>query len=192
MSHYYPILLRLEGKRCLIVGNGFGADEKAQSLTDAGADVTRQPAFQEGDLEGYFLVVAATGDSTLNGRIWREAERLNILVNAVDDPRHCSFILPAVHRQGDLVVAVSSSGRSPALATRLRDRFASEMGPEYAQFAEMLGELRPAVAARCGDFEQRRRLWYRLVDSEALPFLRQSRQEDARRVLAEMIERNEL
>ena len=165
MSYYYPVLLRLEGKLCLVIGDAYGAEEKARGLREAGAIVTRQPGYSEGDLAAYALVVAATGDPSLNQRIGAEAASRNILFNAVDDPAHCNFILPAVHRQGDLVVAVSSSGKSPAVATRLRDRFAAQVGPEYATLLDILDEMRPRVAARISDFEVRRRFWYQLVDT---------------------------
>lgn len=188
MSGLYPVLLKLEGKRCLVIGNAWGADEKARGLETAGALVTRKPDYRPGDLAGYFLAVAATGDRTLNQRIWQEAEQQGLLFNAVDDPQHCNFVLPAVHRQGDLIVAVSSSGKSPALAVRLRDRFASELGPEHAALLDLLGELRGAVAARFHEFEDRKRAYLRMLDSPALDLLRNGNAAAARAALAAALE----
>ncbi|HEY8551858.1 MAG TPA: uroporphyrinogen-III C-methyltransferase, partial [Thermaerobacter sp.] len=106
----------------------------------------------------------------------------------VDDPPHCSFILPAVHRQGDLVVAIGTGGKSPALATRLRDRLARELGPEYATWIALLGSMRPAVAARIPDPDRRRALWYRMVDSEGLALVRRGDVAGARRLLEALLD----
>jgi siroheme synthase-like protein len=192
MSVYFPVLLDLEGKRCVVVGGGWGTVERVRSLLDAGAEVTliSPTAFQEveqlasdgriqwhareyqpGDLDAAFLAIACPSDRARNAEIWAEAEARGIPVNAVDDPPHCSFIFPAIHRQGDLVVAVSSGGKSPALASRLRDRIARELGPGYGQFLHLLGQLRPEVTERFPGFERRREIWYSLVDSRALDLL---------------------
>lgn len=193
MSHYYPVLLDLDGKRCLVIGGRWAAEERVRGLIEAGAQVTvlhpeLRPAleplwnegriiwlpreYQEGSLAGYFLAVSATHDAEMNRRISEEAESRGVLFSAVDDAAHSRFIYPAIHRQGDLIVAVSTSGRSPVLASRLRDRFAGELGPEYARFLEILGRMRPEVASRFPDFETRKRIWQRIADSDALPRLR--------------------
>lgn len=111
-----------------------------------------------------------------------------MLLNAVDDPSHCHFISPAVHRQGDLAVAVSTGGKSPALGVRVRDRLAALLGPEYAVFLEMLGDLRPQVAAREPDPARRTALWYRLVDSDALEHLRRGEAAGARQLLRALLD----
>jgi siroheme synthase-like protein len=188
MSFPYPVFLSLAGKRCLVLGNGYGAEEKVLGLAGAGAVVVRRPDYEADCLAGYFLVIAATGDRALNARIAAEAERRGILFNAVDDPEHCGFILPAIHRQGDLVVAVSTGGKSPAVAVRLRNWIAAEVGPEYARLVEMLGGLREEIAAKLPDFEQRRRLWHRLAGSEALHLLRKGRPEEASSVVRSLVE----
>ena len=189
MSFRYPVVLDLEGRLCLVIGAAYGAEEKVRGLGEAGAVVTRKTDFMDGDLEGFFLVIAATGDAQQNARIAAEAGRRGILFNAVDDPPNCGFILPAIHRQGDLTVAISTGGRCPAVAVRLRDRIAREIGPEYERLVKMLGELRREIAARVPDFEERRRLWYRLADSEALALLREGAPEQAQSVLRELVER---
>lgn len=190
MTFRYPIVLGLEGKPCLVIGNGFGAAEKAQGLRERGAAVTHRAEFEPGCLQGFLLVIAATGDAAVNARIAEEAEQRRILCNAVDDPSHCTFVFPAVHRQGDLTIAVSTGGKSPAVAARLRDRIAAGVGPEYGRLLDLLGELREEIAARFPDFEERRRLWYRLADSEALNLLKDARSEEAGRLLRELIEEN--
>jgi uroporphyrin-III C-methyltransferase/precorrin-2 dehydrogenase/sirohydrochlorin ferrochelatase len=99
--------------------------------------------------------------------VWAEAEARGVLLNAVDDVEHCHFIAPAVHRQGDLTVAVSTGGRSPAVAARLRDQIAALAGPEYEAWLELLGSLRSEIARRVPDAARRREVWYRIADSDA-------------------------
>ena len=193
MSRYYPVLLDVGGRPCLVIGGGEVAEAKARGLLACGARVTLiapavtsglrnlaaagrihwvQRDYRPGDLEGFMLAIAATDSPAVNRRVWQEAEERRIWLNAVDDPDHCSFILPAVHRQGDLVLAVSTGGKSPALAARLRDRLAARLGPEYARWLELLGRLRPEVTRRVPDPDARKALWYRIVDSDALDRLR--------------------
>lgn len=209
MSFNYPVVLDLCGKPCLVIGNSWAAEEKIHGLLEAGASVTllspdastllrelsqqgritwKQQEYSEGMLAGYFLVIAAMSDRLLNQHIWTEAESRSILFNAVDEPEHCRFIFPAIHRQGDLVVAVSTNGKTPALAVRIRDRLASELGPEYARLLQIFGELRRQIASRFRDFESRKGIWYRLVDSDVLALLRAGDEEGARRALTSILD----
>jgi siroheme synthase-like protein len=144
--------------------------------------------YRPGDLEGAWLVVSAPEDLRVNARVWEEAQARKVWMNAVDDPQHCSFLAPAVHRQGDLVVAVCTSGKAPALAVRLRDRFASQLGPEYAAFLELAGQLRGELARRVPEFDRRRDLWYRIVDSGVLEDLRAGQPERARDRVRQLVE----
>ncbi len=187
---YIPIFLDLRGKRCMVIGNGYGAEEKLRLLAEAGAEAVHEPEYAPGMLAGCFLAVAATGDPGLNDEIWREAEERSVLFNAVDYPVRCRFIFPAVHRQGDLAVAVSSSGGSPALASRVRDRLAPIVGPEYGRLLELLSDLRHEVARAFPKSETRRRVWMEMLDSDALELLRSSRDDDAGELLNSILERN--
>ncbi len=210
MSVFYPVLLRLEGKRCVVVGGGWGTAERVRALLDAGAEVTlisvtadpeieqlareghirwHAREYQAGDLEAAFLAIACPPDRAGNAEVWAEAEARGIPMNAVDDASHCSFIFPAIHRQGDLTIAVSSGGKSPALASRVRDRIAREIGPTYAQFLGMLGQLRPEVIERFPGFERRREIWYRLVDSRAYDLLEAGEPEAALAELRGVLEK---
>src|SRR5207237_629188 len=110
----------------------------------------RRP-YRRGDLKGAWLAIAATDDRGTNGAVWAEAEQLGVPLNAVDDLEHCSFIAPAVHREGDITVAVSTAGKSPALAVPLRQRLARLVGRAEARLCELLGELRPGLAERVPD-----------------------------------------
>jgi precorrin-2 dehydrogenase/sirohydrochlorin ferrochelatase len=190
MSKGYPVVLQLEGKRVLVLGQGREAEEKSSALAECGALVTRiERPFQAGDCEGFFLVVAASPDRSQNAAVFAEAERLGILVNCVDDPPHCRFTFASIHRQGDLLLAVSTQGACPALAVRLRQRLAAELGPEYAEFLELMRELRSRMARTFPNFSKRREIWYRLVDSPALALLREGRKDEAL-ALIESILRN--
>lgn len=201
MSALLPLVIDLRGWRCAVLGGNAMAEEKVRALLAAGARVTgiaasltpallalaearrmewlaREPRPE--DTGGFRLVISALMDGGLNAQFAREAERLGVLFNAADDPAHCRFFLPSIHRQGALLIAVSTSGRCPALAVRLRERFAQEFGPHYARFLEIAGDLRRRLPAAVPDFSARRRLWYRIVDSSVLELLRAGRDSDAR------------
>jgi uroporphyrin-III C-methyltransferase/precorrin-2 dehydrogenase/sirohydrochlorin ferrochelatase len=206
---FYPVFLNLRGRRCVVVGGGAVAEQKVVGLLEAGArvvvtspaltwkledlastgtiEVLRRP-YQRGDLEGAFLAIAATDDRDANAAVWDEAEDRGILLNAVDDLPHCSFIAPAVHREGDITVAISTGGKSPAFAVRLRERISALIGREEAEFLNLLGELRPHIAARVPDFKVRTRLWYQIVDSDAIEYVRRGDVAGARRRIDGMVE----
>jgi len=108
--------------------------------------------------------------------VWRETRERNVLVNTVDDVAHCDFIAPAVVRRGDLAVAISTDGKAPALAVRLRQRLESELGEEHARFLELAGSVRAPLARLLPDLAKRRDLWYRLLDSDILHLLRRGQE----------------
>src|SRR5213595_3534261 len=140
-----------------------------------------------GGARGAWLAIAGTDDRAANAQVWAEAEREGVLLNAVDDLYHCSFIAPAIHREGDITVAVSTSGKSPALVARLRQRVARLIGPAEARLCELLGELRPEVAARVPDTRARTTLWYRIVDSDVIEFVRRGDMDGARERIDELV-----
>lgn len=160
----YPVNLVLTGRRCLVVGGGTVAARKVDGLLAAGAVVTvvapliveeirllgvimAERRYQAADIEGAWLVITATDDPAVNREVRDDGEAAGVWVNAADDPASCSFILPAVVRQGPVMVTVSTSGYSPALATWLKDHVATELGPEVAVLAEMLGAARESLHA---------------------------------------------
>jgi precorrin-2 dehydrogenase / sirohydrochlorin ferrochelatase len=179
-ASFYMACLDVAGRRCVVVGGGPVGLEKAAGLVACGAAVTvvspeLDPGFatlaiewvarryRRGDLRGAFLVIASTSDRAVNERVYRDAEARGLLCNVADVPDLCSFILPAVHREGPIAVAVSTGGASPALAKHLRSRIAQLVGPEHAELAEELRSLRPAVQARLGTYEERRDYFDALV-----------------------------
>jgi uroporphyrin-III C-methyltransferase/precorrin-2 dehydrogenase/sirohydrochlorin ferrochelatase len=204
---YYPVLLDLAGRDCIVVGGGTIAEGKVAPLVAAGARVTviapllgaalaaqhRAGRFthvareyRRGDLAAAFLVIAATDDAEVNHAVHAEAVASGALINVVDDPPYCGFILPSVMRRGDLTVAVSTAGHAPALAVRIRERLERELGDEYGRFLELAAPLRKALADAVPAFEERKRIWYRLVDSDVLALLRAGAVARARMRIAEI------
>lgn len=183
-GRYYIACLDLHGRDVLVVGGGRVALEKVEGLLACGARVTVvapqvvpelsaldvtlvRRGYRAEDLERRFLVVAATSTTSVNRRVFRDAEACALLCNVVDVPELCSFILPAVHRQDPIAVAVSTGGASPALAQRLRDDVARVVGPEHAALARTLQELRPWAKSHFATYEERKAYFAGLVQ-EAL------------------------
>lgn len=204
---YYPVLLDLAGRFCVVVGGGAIAEGKVGPLVAAGARVTviapaLSPglaaqhragrfahvarAYQRGDLAGAFLVIGATDSPDVNHAVHAEATSIGALINVVDDVPYCGFILPSILRRGDLTVAVSSAGHAPALAVRVRERLARELGDEYGRFLELAAELRAPLARAVPDLQQRKTIWYRLVDSDVLALLRAGKEARARGRIADI------
>jgi siroheme synthase-like protein len=179
MPNGLPVVLQLEGVPCLVLGTNAEAESKAEMLERSGAAVTRLDSYHPGCLKGYTLAIAALDHRYLNPVIFREAAQLNVLLNCVDDPPHCRFILASVFERGRLQVAVSTGGACPALAVRLREKLEQELGPEYAAFLEIARNLRDEIASRVPDFNRRRALWYDLVDSPALQLLAENKPQQA-------------
>jgi siroheme synthase-like protein len=183
-ERYYMACLDLEGRSVLVVGGGPVALEKVQGLLDCAARVTvvapealpelralpvewLERRYQSADLRGRFLVVAATSSTPLNRRVYADAESRGVFCNVVDVPELCSLILPAVHREGPIAVAVSTGGASPALAQRIRDDVAGLVGPRHATLAEELRALRPWAKENLPTYEARRD-WFRRRVEDAL------------------------
>ncbi len=186
MAAGFPVVLNLNAKRCLVIGEGREADTKAEALAQCGALVERIPSYQPGALHGFFLAVAASMDRTRNAEIFAEAASEGVMVNCLDDPKYCHFTFPSVYRQGDLLLTVSTDGACPALSVRIRESFEQSYGPEYAEFLGWMSSIRDAMKAKYPEFAQRRDLWYALVDSEILPLLRAGDRDAALRLLQQM------
>jgi len=190
---YFPVFLDLKGKRCIVVGGGAVAERKVKNLLKAGARVRvispeltaslsrlrdekrishLSRSYRKKDLEGALLAIAATDDRTINERVFREATANRIPVNVVDDPAHSSFIVPSIVQKRDLLVAVSTSGRSPALARLLRQKLEREIGPEYPRFLKLLGRVRKKVLSLGLGQRENRRIFRRLLKDDLLPLIR--------------------
>lgn len=208
MNTYYPVYIEMRDQPCVVIGGGKIAEGKVDGLLAAQANVTvispeltlhlhdlvenkeityLARTYQPGDLTGAFMVICATDQSEINHQVWQEATANHQLVNVVDDTPRCNFIAPSILRQGDLTIAISTSGRAPALAVRLKERLQREIGPEYARFLELAGELREPLARQLPDFETRKALWYELVDSEILDVLADGDEKKAREIISRVV-----
>ncbi len=188
MSSLFPIFVKLDGRRCLVVGAGkvgegkiksllgtgacvqvvaLHATETVQAWASAGAIHLELRPFAPNDLDGAFLAIVATGVTELHKTIYAEAQRRGALCNVVDVPEYCDFYYPAVVQRGDLQIAVSTNGQSPSLAQRLRQQLERQFGPSYAGWVAQLGETRRRVLASDLDPEQKRELLHSLASGEA-------------------------
>ena len=196
MPDHYPVYLNLTGKKCLVFGGGPIAEDKIAKLQSTGAQVTIvsptvtpnlqalahrgdfqwQPReYQAGDMEGAFLSIAATNDRQVNHEIFQEAERLGVLINVVDGPEQCTFIAPAVVRRGQVTLAISTGGASPALARKLREALTEDAVLEWADLARVLSLARKVVKKRGLTVDPQR--WQCCITTELLQ-LAQSGHED--------------
>jgi precorrin-2 dehydrogenase/sirohydrochlorin ferrochelatase len=192
----FPVCLRLQGKRVLLVGAGNIADERSQQLVDAGARLRvvaprvsptirrlaeegrlelSERAYAPGDVHGHFVVFVATDDMFVSRAVADEARALGIWVNTADVPELCDFTLPSVGRRGPIVVAVSTSGQAPALARLLRRRFLEQVEPGHVQIARLTGWLRKRLPAGA----ERMRLLKQLVEGEIGELLVRGQRRDA-------------
>jgi siroheme synthase-like protein len=204
---FYIACLRLQGRRCLVVGGGEVGLEKVEGLLACGADVTlvapdaveplrelaeegsirweRRP-YRTEDVDGAFLAIAATGDTDVNIRVFEDAERRATLVNVVDVPPLCNFILPAIIRTGPLAIAISTAGASPALAKRIRDQIADEYGEPYARLAVLLNEVRGWAKGTLPTYQDRKEFFESIVngDPDPVELLRQGDEQAVRDLIA--------
>lgn len=198
---YYPVYLNLKNKYCIVIGGNPEAEGKVAGLLRAGAKVRViwpevtpglaklaeegklrlcKRGYQPGDLAGAFLVISTITDEAVNAQVWAEGEASNALVNVMDDIPHCNFIAPSILRQGDLTIAISTNGKAPALAVRLRQFLEQKIGHEYGRFLSMAGAIRTPLADKYPDLHTRRQMWYQLVDSDVFDLLKEGKDTEAR------------
>lgn len=191
--HYFPICLDIAGRHCVIIGGGRVAERKVRALLEHDARITVispelteelislheaeglvwvNRSYQEGDLVGVFLVIAATDDPEVQQRVYDEANKNNILLNVADVPKWCNFILPATVRKGDLSISVSTGGKSPALASQLRRELEDQFGPEYEVLLCLLGELRSGVLGQGRSHEENKDLFNQLLHPKMVEWIR--------------------
>jgi precorrin-2 dehydrogenase / sirohydrochlorin ferrochelatase len=204
---FYMACLKLTGRRCVVVGGGDVGLEKVEGLLVCDADVTLvapdatdqlraladegsihwiQREFEPSDLEQTFLVIAATNDTELNISVYEHAEHRAMLVNVVDVPPLCNFILPAVFRNGPVAIAVSTQGASPALAKRMKQQIASEYGEHYARLAELLNETRGWAKETLPTYQDRKAFFESIVNGTPDPveLLRRGDEQSVRHLIA--------
>ncbi len=198
---YYPVFLDLRDKLCVVIGGGRVAQRKVESLVSAGARVKvisgdildeissidgvilEKRKYEDGDLKGAFLVIAATDDPDENLKITREAKARGILLNVVDKIELCNFIMPSVVEKGPLKIAISTGGFSPALARRLRVKIGKYIGEEFEILARILARIRPIVVGMGGDANMHKRIFEVLIDSSLLDAIREGNREQVNDII---------
>ena len=190
MGFSYPVNLDLQGRRCVVVGGGKIAEDKIKGLLEAGANVriiapdltagleelsannqveVDRKWYSTGDLDGAFLAIAATDDTATNALVFAEAEELKVLLCSVDDIDHCHFAAPATVRRGDFLLTISTAGKAPALAKRLRQELGASFGPEWGALVDVLSEARSealALGARECGFDEWSERWSTALDQD--------------------------
>ncbi len=199
---FYPMFVDLEGRRCLVVGGGPVATEKVEKLLDHGAAVRlvtpemtpdleaiaaagrlhelHRRTYRPEDLEGCFLVIAATNLDAINRMVWQDAEARNMLCNVVDVPPLCNFIVPSIVRRGELALAISTGGASPVVAKHIRRELEAAYGPEWESLVNLLRELRDDLKDRYLDMPSRRDAVERLMATDVVRRLAEGDEDGAR------------
>ena len=186
---YYPIMIQLEGMKVVVVGGGLVAQRKIDTLLANHADVyvvsrdltpklnkyleeqrikLSGREFKKSHLDGAFVVIAATDDPFLNRQVSEKASARGLLINAVDQPADCNFIVPSILRRGDLLVAVSTSGKSPAFAKKVREELERQFGDEYGSFLTLMGCLREEILEKNLSQNENKRIFHQLINSRIL------------------------
>ena len=209
----YIACLRLSGRRCVVVGGGGVGLEKVEGLLASGGDVVliapdaidelaqladegsirwERKSYEPSDLEGTFIVIAATDDTDVNIGIYEDAERLAMLVNVVDVPPLCNFILPAIVRQGSMAIAISTQGASPALAKRMKREIGEQFGEAYAELAVILNEVRGWAKGTLPTYNDRKDFFEEIVngDPDPIDLVREGRTDELRLLIEAAKERH--
>ena len=190
---YYPVNLDIRNRKCLVVGGGTVGTRKVMTLLNCGAKVTvvssdvaeklqelsdsdaiklEKRPFQISDLDQMFLVIGATDNPELNRQIHVEAERLGMLCNIADRPEDCNFILPAIVNRDDLIIAISTSGKSPAFAKKIRKDLEKVFGSEYAEFLKLMGNIRNKLLSEDHEPEAHKHLFEQLIKRDLVKMIK--------------------
>jgi precorrin-2 dehydrogenase/sirohydrochlorin ferrochelatase len=205
---YYPIYLDIKNRNCLVIGGGSVGTRKVLTLLACGANVTvvstaateklkelsnngviklEERSFQTPDLDDRFLVIGATDNQELNFNIHAEAERRGLLCNIADRPKACNFILPSIVNRGDLIIAISTSGQSPAFAKKLRKHLEKEFGDEYAEFLNLMGAIRKKLLSQDHEPEAHKHLFEQLIERDLVQMLKDGDTENINSLLLEVL-----
>jgi precorrin-2 dehydrogenase/sirohydrochlorin ferrochelatase len=206
---YYPIALDITDRKALVVGGGMIALRKVQTLLDFGACVMvvssevvteiktlaesgrikfELRGYRSEDITGAAIVIAATDNREVNTQVSTDAHTANIPVNVVDAPELCSFIVPSIVKRGDLTISINTAGKSPALARQVREKIEKVIGPEYSEFANLLGEIRELAKDRIADQHIREQAFKKILASEIPDLICSGHRDDARALALEILE----
>ncbi len=205
---YYPVNLDVKNRKCLIVGGGRVGTRKVITLLDCGAIIIvvspvaseklleladnsmitmKKRPYQASDLDGMFLVFGTTDDEELNRQISADAEKLNMLCNIADRPNVCNFILPSIVNRGDLVISISTSGKSPAFAKKLRKELDKQFGVEYAEFLRLMGAIREKLLSEKHEPEAHKHLFEQFINSDLVEMIKNNRKKDINSLLFDIL-----
>jgi len=205
---YYPVHLDINNRNCLVVGGGGVGTRKVKTLLDCGARVTvvspevspqlrdlaasgeiilKERSYQSDDLSNMFLVIGATNDEKLNKQLSSDADRLNTLCNIADRPEVCNFILPSIVHRDDLVITVSTSGQSPAMAKKLRKALENQFGKEYGILLRLMGAIRKKLLQQAHAPEAHKPLFEQLINSELIVMIQEGEVEKIDSLLLEVL-----
>jgi len=201
---YYPVFLDISGKKCVIVGGGRVAERKAARLFSCGAHVVviagkatslleemrregkivlLDTDYDRSELDGAFLVFAATNNAAVNRQVAMDARAAGVLTNVADAPDQCDFIVPSLVERGELTIAVSTGGSSPALAKKIRKELEALYGEEYSELLRIMGKLRETIIAEGRDSDENREKFESMADSEILDCIREGRMAEAEAII---------
>jgi precorrin-2 dehydrogenase/sirohydrochlorin ferrochelatase len=205
---YYPVSLDIKNRKCLVVGGGSVGTRKVKTLLECGAKVTvvspdvsgqllefvdnglivlEKRLYRETDIDGMFLVIGTTDDEKLNRQISMDAENLNMLCNIADRPEVCNFILPSIVNRGDLTISISTSGKSPALAKKLRIELEEQFGNEYAELLRLMGAIRKKLLSQKHEPEAHKQLFEQLIKRGLLDMIHGNRKDKIDSMLHEVL-----
>jgi precorrin-2 dehydrogenase/sirohydrochlorin ferrochelatase len=205
---YYPVNLDIKNRDCLVVGGGAVGTRKVNTLLECGARVTvvspgptsrlknlatagsivlKERPYRSHDINSMFLVIGATDDEGLNRQISRDAESANTLCNIADRPEVCNFILPAIISRGDLMITISTSGKSPALAKKLRQQLESRFGEEYADFLRLMGAIRGQLLSQAHEPEAHKDLFNQLIDRDLIGMIKAKKSKEINELLFDVL-----
>ena len=205
---YYPVHLDIQNRNCLVVGGGSVGTRKVKTLLDCGARVTvislgvsqqlrelaasgdiilAERSYQSEDLNAVFLVIGATDDEKLNQQISSDADRLNTLCNIADRPEVCNFILPSIVQRDDLVITISTSGKSPALAKKLRKTLENQFGEEYGTLLQLMGAIRKKLLQQAHKPEAHKPLFEQLINSDLIVMIQAGKTEEIDALLFDIL-----
>lgn len=205
---YYPVNLDIKNRDCLVVGGGGVGTRKVKTLLKCGARVTvvspdptsqlkdlatagsivlRERPYRSEDIDSMFLVIGATDNEDLNRQISKDAENTSTLCNIADRPEVCNFILPAIISRGDLMITISTSGKSPALAKKLRQQLEIRFGEEYADFLSLMGAIRGKLLSQAHEPEAHKDLFNQLIDRDLIGMIKANKTKEINKLLFEVL-----
>ncbi len=205
--NFYPVHLDISNMKCVVVGGGEVAERKVENLLQCDAQVVvvgklitprlevlkREGRidhipedYRSDHIEGAFLVIGATDRDDVNGEVYLDAEARKMLVNIVDDPPRCRFIVPSQVRQGDLLISLTTGGKSPALAQRLRKELEGTYCHEYKLLLEIMGKLRAKILARGEPSEVNKKIFESILDTDILEYIREGDWDGVKKIIGDL------